>query len=244
MNTLLAGKQAAGSYAAATHTHDDRYYTETETNNLLAGKQNNLGFTPVQQGGGAGQGTNKIYIGWSGSQLQLQVDNTNFGANWPINVPGVGVPAGAVMAFAMNAVPTGWLAANGAAVSRATYATLFAAVGTTYGAGDGGTTFNLPDLRGYFVRGAGTNGDGVASGAFGAKQQDAFMGHGHGYAPFMNTLSYAIGCCGTGIPVWNANAALVGVPNRLQNGANTFDAPRFANETRPANIAMLYCIKF
>ena len=47
-----------------------------------------LGYTPVQQGGGTGQGTNKLYIGWTGSQLALQVDSTNFGASWPINVTG------------------------------------------------------------------------------------------------------------------------------------------------------------
>jgi hypothetical protein len=46
---------------------------------------NALGYTPVQQGGGTGQNTNKVYIGWNGSQLAIQVDATNFGANWPIN---------------------------------------------------------------------------------------------------------------------------------------------------------------
>jgi hypothetical protein len=44
-----------------------------------------LGFTPVQQGGGAGQSTNKLYIGWSGSDLLLQVDASNFGNYWPIH---------------------------------------------------------------------------------------------------------------------------------------------------------------
>jgi hypothetical protein len=47
-----------------------------------------LGFTPVQQGGGAGQGTNKLYIGWSASNLLLQVDVTNFGNTWPLSVSG------------------------------------------------------------------------------------------------------------------------------------------------------------
>lgn len=55
----------------------------------LAEKQTGLGFTPVQQGGGAGQETNKVYIGWSaGSKLLLQIDSTDFGANWPINING------------------------------------------------------------------------------------------------------------------------------------------------------------
>lgn len=61
--------------------------------------------------------------------------------------------AGIVLPFAGATIPAGWLACSGAAVSRATYAALFAAIGTTYGAGDGATTFNLPDLRGRTVFG-------------------------------------------------------------------------------------------
>ena len=64
-----------------------------------------------------------------------------------------GVPPGAVMHFAMTAPPAGWLAADGTAVSRSTYASLFSAIGTTFGVGNGTTTFNLPDLRGEFIRG-------------------------------------------------------------------------------------------
>lgn len=58
------------------------------------------------------------------------------------------VPAGAMMAWPVSTVPSGWLICDGRAVSRATYAALFAAIGTTFGAGDGSTTFNLPDMRG------------------------------------------------------------------------------------------------
>lgn len=67
--------------------------------------------------------------------------------------PGALLPAGAVVAFGMGAAPTGWLVCDGAAVSRATYATLFAAIGTTYGAGNGSTTFNLPDMKGRVIAG-------------------------------------------------------------------------------------------
>lgn len=59
-----------------------------------------------------------------------------------------GNPAGVVVPYAGSSAPTGWLLCGGQAVSRATYATLFTAISTTYGAGDGSTTFNLPDLRG------------------------------------------------------------------------------------------------
>jgi len=62
-------------------------------------------------------------------------------------------PAGAVHAFAGAAAPTGWLLCNGAAVSRATYAALFAAIASAHGSGDGSTTFNLPDYRGRIIRG-------------------------------------------------------------------------------------------
>lgn len=65
--------------AAAGHDHDSRYYTETEMNTFLAAKQASLGFTPVQQGGGTGQLTNKVYIGWSGSALTATVDAVNLG---------------------------------------------------------------------------------------------------------------------------------------------------------------------
>ena len=57
-------------------------------------------------------------------------------------------PAGIVSQFAGSTAPTGWMLCDGTAVSRTTYASLFAAIGTTYGAGDGSTTFNLPNLRG------------------------------------------------------------------------------------------------
>lgn len=65
-------------------------------------------------------------------------------------------PTGAVLAYAGSAAPTGWLLCNGAAVSRTTYADLFAVTSTTYGIGDGATTFNLPDLLGRTAIGAGT----------------------------------------------------------------------------------------
>lgn len=58
------------------------------------------------------------------------------------------IPAGSMMPFAGATVPTGWLLSYGQAVNRTTYANLFSAIGTTWGIGDGSTTFNLPDMRG------------------------------------------------------------------------------------------------
>lgn len=63
------------------------------------------------------------------------------------------VPTGSVIPFAGTSAPTGWLLSFGQAVSRTTYADLFAVIGTTYGTGDGSTTFNLPDLRGRVAAG-------------------------------------------------------------------------------------------
>lgn len=63
------------------------------------------------------------------------------------------MPIGAVIDFAGSTAPSGWALCYGQAVSRATYATLFALIGTTFGAGDGSTTFNLPDLRGRVAAG-------------------------------------------------------------------------------------------
>ena len=67
------------------------------------------------------------------------------------------IPPGIVLTFGGSTVPEGFLLCNGSAISRSTYAQLFEAIGTIYGAGDGSTTFNLPDLRDRFIEGAGSN---------------------------------------------------------------------------------------
>ena len=88
--------------------------------------------------------------------------------------PSGGLPAGAVQSFAMSTAPSGWLDCDGSAVSRTTYSNLFSAIGTTFGTGDGSTTFNVPDLRGEFIRGW-DDGRGVDSGrTFGTAQADEF----------------------------------------------------------------------
>jgi|GEM_PF-5117927 len=89
------------------------------------------------------------------------------------------IPAGMIGPFAGAAAPSGYLKCNGAAVSRAVYAALFAAIGIRYGTGDGSTTFNLPDLRGEFIRGL-DDGRGIDSGrALGTLQEDDFKSHDH-----------------------------------------------------------------
>ena len=90
-------------------------------------------------------------------------------------------PAGALMMFSgpVSNAPSGYLLANGSAVSRTTYSALFSAIGTTWGIGDGSTTFNLPDARGQFLRGL-DNGRGVdPSRALGTTQASQNLLHTH-----------------------------------------------------------------
>jgi microcystin-dependent protein len=75
----------------------------------------------------------------------------------------VSAPAGTVNPYAGSTAPTGWLLSFGQAVSRTTYANLFAVISTTYGSGDGSTTFNLPDLRGRAVAGVDNMGGSAAN---------------------------------------------------------------------------------
>lgn len=75
----------------------------------------------------------------------------------------VSAPSGTINTFAGTTTPSGWLLCYGQAISRATYADLYAAIGTTYGTGDGSTTFNIPDLRGRVPAGLDNMGGSAAS---------------------------------------------------------------------------------
>jgi microcystin-dependent protein len=144
-----------------------------------------------------------------------------------------GSEIGSVSAFAMPTPPTGWLVCDGSAISRSEYADLFATIGTVWGAGDEVATFNLPDLRGEFVRGFDA-GRGIDTGrAFASSQNDEFKLHDH----------TAIGASlNAGVPY-----TTVGGEGIWPNG--NVDPDRFktseegGNETRPRNVAMTYAIK-
>ena len=161
-------------------------------------------------------------------------------------------PAGTVAYVAGSAAPAGWLKANGAAVSRTTYAPLFAAIGTRYGAGDGSSTFNLPDLRGEFIRGW-DDGRGVDVGrALGSAQGDAIrnitgtMKAGtvnYGQSQFIDEL-LVTGAFGRidGNKGWTGDSNA----NNGQAWGADFDAGRVvptAPENRPRNIALLAIVK-
>ncbi|EGV38464.1 phage tail protein [Neisseria weaveri] len=165
-------------------------------------------------------------------------------------------PSGMVAYFAGANPPPGWLKANGAAVSRTTYAALFAAIGTTYGAGDGRTTFNLPDLRGEFVRGL-DDGRGIDSGralgsrqigtVVGADSQDGAATIGVAIAGIKSNYAQTAGSLGMDTVDMSdySNARLVWSGGR-QSGlqaANPDSNGHFSGVARPRNIALLACIK-
>ena len=144
-------------------------------------------------------------------------------------------PSGLVATFARNSAPTGWLKANGAAISRTVYADLFAAIGTTFGAGDGVNTFNLPDLRGEFIR-VWDDGRGTDNGrAFGSWQADQNKAHAHNIQAWRITqVDPTGGAYATGSDSGGAGGQQDDIVSRSSGG----------NESRPRNIALLACIKF
>jgi microcystin-dependent protein len=160
------------------------------------------------------------------------------------------VPAGAVMPFAMNSAPTGWLAANGAEYSKvnATYLALFTAIGVVYGetngsGGVGTTHFRVPDLRGYFVRGHGVNIDGTTSNSsFGEKKADTLQGHTHTQlmgTSYDNVDNYNNGTAARANRTGGSGNMGLGIAADGTNGT-----PRTSAETVPRNISLLYCIKY
>lgn len=166
-----------------------------------------------------------------------------------------GAPAGIISAFAGSSAPTGWLACNGAAISRTTYATLFAAIGTTWGPGDGVNTFNLPDLRGAFLRGSGTSSlDPSSPRAVGSFQAEAYASHthsnslsdpGHAHTVFGDTQGgFATGSAGSIERIATfANVNRTGSTSTVGTGISISNAASGGAETRPDNYAILYIIK-
>ncbi|ASP31707.1 hypothetical protein CHH26_09440 [Qipengyuania flava] len=140
------------------------------------------------------------------------------------------LPAGAVFPFAMIAAPAGFLACDGSDVSRIDYAQLFAAIGTTFGAGDGTNTFTLPDLRGEFVRG--WDGErGIDAGrAFGSAQDDQFRSHTHSLTD-------------TGDPGGDTSGKFDVGDSSGGSGLSVNTNATGGAETRPRNVALLYAIK-
>ena len=166
-------------------------------------------------------------------------------------------PIGSILPYGGAVAPSGWFICQGQAISRTTYAELFAVIGTTFGSGNGSTTFNLPDLRNKAVMGAGTNGAlGVSqsaqlpnitgkidnkTGTFG------IMGFSSGTSSFSGALigSEAKGAVYTGQQ--NTSACKVVTFDASHSGASTDingnNVYKNNGETRPANVRCNFIIK-
>lgn len=159
----------------------------------------------------------------------------------------ISLPPGIVLPWAGIASPAGWVRCNGQAVTRTgEFANLFAVVGTAYGIGDGSTTFNVPDLRGEFIRGA-DDGRGVDTGrALHSNQLDADQAMSGTLGRFNKFAAQH------GAPTGPFTEVSFGVEQGISSGASdgynsiNFDNStviRTADETRPRNVAMHHIIK-
>jgi microcystin-dependent protein len=176
------------------------------------------------------------------------------GTNYSIGVPGDGavtsakldttainliMPSGSVIAYAGASAPTGYLLCDGTSYATSAYPTLFASIGYAYGGS--GANFNVPDTRGIFLRGNGsqTIGGITYSGTLGTKQGDQMQGHQHSWTSF--AIFNATGSV-LGANMSTAGASQVNTTaNIASDGIN--GTPRTGSETRPANVGINYIIK-
>lgn len=138
---------------------------------------------------------------------------------------------GDVKWYTADKPPTGWLECNGAELERTVYKKLFDVISTTFGEGDGSTTFNVPDLRGEFVRGWDNN-RGIDQGRnFGVTQEDLFKSHTH-------TPTW--GSCMVAWKGSDGNGSMSQGKDYYGSGLSSVGGV----ETRPRNISLLPCIKY
>lgn len=203
--------------------------------------------------GGTGQSSltaNNVILGNGTSAVQFVAPGTSGnvltsnGTTWTSSAV---TPAGTVIWYAANSAPTGYLKANGASLSTTTYAALFAAIGYTFG-GSGGS-FNVPDLRGEFIRGW-DDSRGIDSGrSFGSSQLDQMQqitATSVGvYRPTTATSTGAFLFSG-GTNNRGLTSPATGVATNANFDFNSASSPgaRAGSETRSRNIALLACIKF
>lgn len=155
--------------------------------------------------------------------------------------------AGEMAFFARNTAPTGWLKANGAAVSRTTYARLFERIGTSFGIGDGSTTFTLPDMRGEFPRGW-SDGSQYDSGRVWGTYQGASSVYGASLQPGIGWINgildgqqeHAV------LSNWDGTTAdvTVSAPRNAGTVIAAATSVRYGRTVRPRNLALLACIKY
>lgn len=150
-------------------------------------------------------------------------------------------PVGSIFQYGGSTAPIGYMIADGSAISRSIYKNLFNTIGTTFGSGDGSTTFNLPDFRGVFPKGAGTtnrtlgkdaNGN-FYSGTLGTYSQDQMQGHIH------SDNAIKIGTAiGSGSTYGGGN----NTSSPITDGIN--GTPRTGMTTEPQSLAINFIIKY
>lgn len=158
---------------------------------------------------------------------------------------------------ARTTAPAGWMACDGRALSRSVYASLFAAIGTTYGAGDGSTTFNIPDLRGEFIRGV-DGGRGVDTGRVQGSAQagqnashthtgtsDAGGAHSHTVSPVLKSATSGSSSSGVASTTTTTNDGSTYGTSAAAAHTHTFTtAAAGGTEARPRNVALLAIIRY
>jgi len=154
------------------------------------------------------------------------------------------VPTGSLIMWPSNTIPTDWKLCNGAAISRITYATLFSLLGTTFGAGDGSTTFNLPDYRNKMPYGA----DAVVVGATGGSADSIVVSHTHTATVtdpghFHSVTGYSVGggpgtATGTAFGTTNTGSAVTGI-----TVANSTTGTSGTNANLPPYLGINFIIK-
>ena len=151
------------------------------------------------------------------------------------------VPTGMISAF--HTVPEGWLQCNGAAVSRTTYAALFAVVGTKYGSGDGSTTFNLPNLHHKFIEGTNTTSEVGQSVSAGLPNITGKIMVG-GYQLMTSQHTGAFFGSDYGTADFHGQDGRQNVPTTFGIDASRSSAVYGRSSTvQPASTCLLYCIK-
>ena len=150
-------------------------------------------------------------------------------------------PVGTIQAYGGATAPTGWMLCQGQAISRTTYAELFAVIGTSFGTGDGSTTFNIPDLRGEFLRGAGTNShSGQGDGGSVGTHQDATL---HVYNRVQSDGINIIGSKGQAALGMDKFIGQSAVSQYIGNTSTASSSTGDYYTSRPTNTSVNYIIK-
>lgn len=262
-STLGWGSVSGGTANAQTVTVSGFASTDGQTFYFVAGSTNSGALTLSVNGGSPisvvkpTAGGTAILTGTevvAGNVIGVTYYSTTGQFQLVTNNIAISTPPGQIATYAMGSCPAGWLAADGSPISRSTYAVLFSNIGTAWGNGDGSTTFNVPDLRGMFVRGTGTNGTyATAIGpSVAGYQADTYQnhshtatstdsGHTHGYTATSSASGAAAGGLGGQTPSQYSATTGSGTANITTTVATSTTG---GTETKPQNFGVQYCIKY